>query len=112
MKMDILKQLPLEIQEIIYNDYLEKQREYHIYCKSNLLTQMRYLEYQIVKHQFITYVDNFKERIQFNYDDDEDFDDYIISFKMNILRYNSKFLKKKYGEYENKLYEWGHRGYD
>lgn len=28
--MDIFKNLPNELQEIIYNDYLQKQRQYHI----------------------------------------------------------------------------------
>ena len=28
--MDFIKQLPFDIQEKIYNEYLEKQREYHI----------------------------------------------------------------------------------
>ena len=34
--MDILKQLPYDIQKIIYNDYLEKQRDYHIENYNNL----------------------------------------------------------------------------
>mgnify|MGYP003133467066 CR=1 FL=1 len=49
--MDILKELPYDIQNIIYNDYLEKQRDYHINFKY-LLTQNRYLDYQQVIYEF------------------------------------------------------------
>ena len=38
--MNIFNNLPIEIQDIIYNQYLQKQRDYHIYQyknRSNLL---------------------------------------------------------------------------
>ena len=48
--MNIIKNLPLEIQELIYNQYLEKQRDYHINQYKNRIK--------------LLYFDKLKENIQ------------------------------------------------
>ena len=62
--MNIIKNLPIEIQELIYNQYLEKQRDYHIYQYKNRIK--------------LLYFDNLKENIEHinNFIVDSCFDSY------------------------------------
>ncbi len=57
--MNIIKNLSNDIQEIIYNEYLEKQRDYHINQYKNRIK--------------LLYLDKLKDNISFCYDESTEY---------------------------------------
>jgi hypothetical protein len=92
--MDIFKELPHDIQKIIYNDYLEKQREYHINNYSNPV--LPYME-ELKKNQnyisdllFETYMCGYED------DDEELYDKIDEGFCWEYFNNNKYKLRIKY----------------
>ena len=112
--MDIFKKLPFDLQETIYNNYLEKQRKYHIdrYEKLNknrifLPNNFNTLIFELLKHYYLY---NLINDIG-NYNDNSIKDGELCPFNAKEIIQYSKDLDRYYEEmaeedYKNNLKEY------